>query len=247
MASGEFLELAQRAARAARFDPSDATDLARAKEAVNEAYLTALGGSENFDFLKREGQWVLTAGSDKYTFASIATAMSITGADIAEILYLTNDTDGYLAVSMSWAEMERLSYATQDGDADGLPMYWAQIGGGDSAQVRLYPNPDSNYTLGAYVRLIPAEMSADADEPLIPLQHRHAVLVPHAAANLLRQEGGGEAHNEAQLYERQYDKAWQRMRTAHATASVSKFRLKAPTWDTDHGTIVRGDPWSWTR
>lgn len=243
MASGDFLELSQRAARAARFDPDDTTDLTRAKEAVNETYLSSLGGGEQFDFLEQEGQWTCTAGSDVYTYASIASAMSVSSASIAEILRLTNDTDGFMMESMDWAEIEKLSYSTQDGDANGLPLYWGKW----ASRIRLYPTPDIVYTLGAFVRLIPSEMSNDSDTPLIPLQYRHAVLVNGAAANLLRQEGGGEAHNEAQMFERQYEKAWERMRTAHATARMPTFRLKSPNWDADHGTLTRADPWSWTR
>lgn len=243
MASGDFQELSQRAARAARFDPADSTDLTRANEAINEAYLSCLAGGEQFDFLEMEGTWDCTAGSDTYTYASIATAISVSGGAIAEILSLVNDDDGYVLESMDWPDLEKLAYSSQDGDAQGRPLYWSKWG----SKIRLYPNPDKAYTLGTFCRLVPTEMSATTDTPLIPLQFRHSVLVSHAAANLLRQEGGGEAHKEAQMYERQYDKAWERMRTAHATARKPTFRLKSPTWDQDYFSLTRRDPYGWTR
>lgn len=144
---------------------------------------------------------------------------------------------------MSWSSLEGLSYSTQDGDSNGRPAYWAKWG----SRIRLYPTPDAVYTLGAFVRLVPTELSGDTDTPLIPLTYRHAVLVNGAAADLLRQEGGGEAHNEAMYFEREYDKAIINMRTAHATARKPTFRLKSPNWDTDHASLVRDDPWGWTR
>lgn len=168
--------------------------------------------------------------------------MSITGAVIGEILTLTSDTDGHVLESMSWTDLEKLSDATQDGDATGTPYYWAKWG----SRIRLYPSPDAVYTMGAIARLVPSEMSSDTDTPLIPLAHRHSVIVPHAAANLLRQEGGQEAHQEATYYQRQYDEAWIRMRTAHATARKPTFRLRGTNWDKDYGDTGRRDPWSWT-
>lgn len=245
MASGDFQELSQRAARAARFEPSNSTDLTRANEAINQAYLTACSrDGVQFDFLEQEGQWTTTAGSDTYTYSSIATAMSVSGATIAEILALTDDTDGSVLESMDWLALERLSYSSQDGDPTGRPLYWAKWG----SRIRLYPSPDDAYTVGAFVRLVPAEMSGTTDTPLIPLAYRHSVLVSHAAANLLRQEGGSEAHQEALYYQRLYEDSWMQMRTAHATARMPTFRLRSPGWDSDFESLTRrgGDPWSWT-
>jgi len=243
MASGDFNDLATQTARSARFDPSDTTDLARAKEAVNRVYLSCLAGGEEFDFLEQEGQWTTTAGSDVYTYASIGTAIGVSGASIAEITWLSNDSDGPVLDSMSWPDLEKLAYSTQDGDSGGQPVYWAKW----ASRIRLYPTPDQVYALGAFCRLAPAEMSADSDTPLIPLAFRHAVIVNGAAAILLRQEGGMEAHQEAQFYQRAYDEAWLRMRTAHATAHKPTFRLKSTGWDADFTSPVRDDPWSWTR
>ncbi len=237
MASGDFLELAQRAARAARFDPDDTTDLLRAKEAVNQATMMACTRDGlDFDFLQQEGQWDCTAGSDVYTYDSIGAAIGVSDATIAEILWLTNDSDGSVLASMSWTDLERRSYSSQDGEPSGQPVYWSKW----SSRIRLFPTPDQSYSLGALVKLMPSEMVDDSDEPLVPLSFRHSVIVPLAASILLRMEGGGEAHNEAQFYQRQYDDAWMGMRTAHAGARPPTFNLKGANWDR-----TRDDSQSW--
>lgn len=229
MSSGQFLDMAQRAARGARYDPSDTTDLTRAKEAVNLAYLAACAAGIQFDFLEYEGAWQTTEGSDVYTYASIATAMSLTGSSIGEILAISDDTevDGMVLRSMDWLSLERITQSTQDDESTGTPVWWAKWG----TRLRLFPSPDAAYTLGCLVRLVPSEMSADTDEPLLPLAYRNSVIVPWATADLLRQDGGSEAHNEAQLWQARADKSWQDMRTAHATARKPTFNLRAPGWD----------------
>jgi hypothetical protein len=244
LASGDFLELKERAARAARFDASDSTDLTRAGEAVNQAYLTAVTRDGiQFDFLEQEGQWDCTAGDDVYTYADIATAIGVTGASIAEILWLTNDTDGSVLESRSWADLEKGASSSQNDDPSGCPYRWAKW----ASRIRLYPDPDAAYRFGTFVKLVPAEMSADADTPLIPLSYRHSVIVPLAASILLRMEGGSEAHQEAQFYQRQYEDAWMSMRTAHAGGRPPTFNLKSPGWDDPRADSVSGDPYHWTR
>jgi GAF domain-containing protein len=244
LASGEFLELKERAARAARFDATDSTDLTRAGEAVNQAYLTAVTRDGiQFDFLEQEGQWDCTAGSDVYTYADIATAIGVTGASVAEILWLTNDTDGSVLESRSWADLEKGASSSQNDDPSGCPYRWAKW----ASRIRLYPDPDQEYRFGTFVKLVPAEMSDDEDTPLIPLAYRHSVIVPLAASILLRMEGGSEAHQEAQFYQRQYEDAWMSMRTAHAGGRAPTFNLKSPGWDAPRDDAVSGDPYYWTR
>jgi hypothetical protein len=244
VASGDFLELSQRAARAARYDLDDSTDLTRAQEAVNQAYLTAsTRDGIQFDFLEQEGQWDCTAGSDVYTYADVATAIGVSAASISEILYITNDTDGGVLDSMSWGALESLAYSSQDDEPTGVPTCWAKWG----SRIRFFPTPDEAYRFGSFVKLQPAEMSDDTDEPLIPLAYRHSVIVPHAAATLLRMEGGMEAHQEAQFYQRQYEDAWMAMRTAHSGGRAPTFNLKSPGWNAPRDDSVSGDPYYWTR
>lgn len=240
MPSGDFTDLATRACYFAQFDPTDTSgDLARAKEEINAAYLSVCAMGPRFDFLEQEGQWTTTAGSDVYTYASIAAAMSISGATIEEILYLTNDSDGHVLESMSWSALEKGSWATQDDEGRGVPTSWAKW----NTRVRLYPTPDAVYTIGAFVRLAPNEMSANGDTPLIPLSFRHRLLVPLAAANLLRQEGGQDAHMDATRLQAQADEAYLAMRTAHASARHPTFILREPSWIDDQ----EPEPYWWTR
>lgn len=215
---------------------------------MNRGHLVASTRDGNFfDFLEQEGQWATVAGTDTYSYSSIATAMGVSGASIGEIETLTIDEEGYGATlkSMDWTALERLSYATQDDDADGIPLYWSKWGQGSTAKIRLYPKPGQVFEMGAIVRLRPQEMSADGDTPLIPLEFRHAVIVNYAAAVLLRQEGGGEAVNEAVFYHREYESAWQSMRTAHAAARKPTFMLRSPGWDAGHDVDGRNDPYWW--
>lgn len=228
MPSGDLLDLAQAAARAAQFDPTDtAVDLVRAKAAVNEAYLVVCHDGSAWDFLEREGQWTTAAGSDVYTYASIAAAMSITGATIREIVALTNDTDGTPPLpATTWRELESLAASTKDSaEADGAPTMWAKWG----SRIRIYPRLDGVYTMGTFCRLTPNEMSADTDTPLIPLAYRHAVLVPYAAAILLEQEGGAEAGADYERRMARHREAHRAMRTALAGPKESTFSVVAPT------------------
>ena len=246
MASGDFDELAIRAARQARYDVSDTNDIARAKEAVNQAYLTACSrDGVQFSFLEQEGQWTTESGEDTYTYDDIATGMGITGALIAEIVSLVNDSDGSVLKSMSWTDLERETYSTQDDEPEQCPWLWSKW----NRRIRLFPTPQQAYSIGAFVRLVPAEMTAGDEEPLIPLAHRHAVIVPHATATLLRMEGGSEAHQEAQFHQRQYEDAWIAMRTALATAIPGKptFNLKGSDWDRPFMDDSRDGmfPWGW--
>jgi len=225
VASADLLDLAEWAARTARFSTTG-SDLTLAKAAVNDAYLSTCADGSPFDFLQQEGQWTTTAGSDVYSYSSIATAMSVSGASIAEIETLTNDDDGYPLESMSWSALEAWSHSTQD-DPDGMPTHWSKW----ASRIRLYPTPDATYTLGCFVRLVPAEMTADADTPLIPLAWRRRLLVPYAAAILLRTEGGLETAAEANRLMEGYERDFIAFRTAYATAKRPTFRLATPGWE----------------
>lgn len=222
MASGDFLDLATAAVRSAQGDPTDtAGDLARGKAAVNEAYLATCGDSFPYDFLEREGQWTTTAGSDVYSYSSIATAMSLSSMSIREIHMLTNDTYGGVPlISMDWQQLETISASTQEsGEGDGTPTAWAKW----DSRLRLYPEPDQTYTIGTYCLVTPAEMTADADTPLIPLAFRHRLLVPYASAILLEQEGGTEVETERRMS--RWREGLRALREAHGTAKRPTFNV----------------------
>ena len=227
--SGSFLNLAEAAARMARFDVDDSDDMDRAKEAINDAYMSTCASGDNWDFCQREGQWLTTAGSDTYSYSSITTAMSITGAEVAEILSLTDDdsTDGEYLRSMSWDALERFASSSQDGESQGDPLYWSKW----ERRIRLFPCPDSERTIGTYCRLVPTEMSGDTDEPLVPMAWRRRLLVPFAAAVLIRTEGGLEANSEASRLMDAYDNDFVKFRTAYATAKRPTFNVSSPGWE----------------
>ena len=230
MASGDYLDLAEMACRSAQLDPTDTTgDLVQGKAKVNEAYLSVCHDGNPWDFLEKEGQWTCVAGSEQYTYATIATGMSITGASIREIVTMTNDTTGYLLRSMSWDQLEADSASTQEsGEGTGAPDSWSKWGSQAAPVVRLYPTPDAVYPLGPFCYLTPSELSANVDTPLMPLAWRHRVIVPYAAALLLEQEGGSEA---AGFYDRlmaRYERNYIQMRTALATAKRPTFNVVAP-------------------
>lgn len=237
--SGSFLDLQEWACRFARFDSTNAADLALAASAVNDAYMSTCSDGSPWDFLQREGQWLTTAGSDTYSYSSIATAMSVTGADIAEIETITDDESSTVLQSMSWAALESAAVSTQDGEGTGRPYYWSKW----ESRIRLFPSPDSELTMGSFCRLTPTEMSGDADEPLIPFAWRRRLLVPFAAATLLRTEGGLETAAEAERLMNQYNEDFRTFRTAYATAKRPTFRVATPGWELDNPAGDESGAW----
>lgn len=217
MALGDFLDLSEQACRMAQRDETDITgDLAQAKNRINEAYLSICASGDPWAFLEAEGQFTTVAGTDTYTFSSIATAMSITGATIREIQTLVNDTDGWPLKSMSWEALENYTSSTKDDEPTGSPTMWARWGSQNAPRIRLFAKPDAVYTIGAFVYLMGTAMTANADTPILPLEWRHQVLVPHAAWRLLSQEGGNESLNAARQYRDEYLAAFRSMRDALA-------------------------------
>lgn len=203
--------------------------LAQAKAKINEGYLSVCHDGNPWDFLEKEGQWTTVSGSDKYTFSSIATAMSISGASIREIAAMTNDTDGYPLRSYTWEQMEMSAYSTQESsEATGTPDSWSPWGSQAAPTIRLYPTPNAVYTIGAFVHLTPDELTSDTATPLIPLAWRHRLMVPYAAAMLLEQEGGNESFAAVDRLMNRYERAHRDMRTALATARRPTFNLVRP-------------------
>ena len=58
MASGDFQDLYSKAIYGSRRDTSDSFDVARAKEAINEAYLAVSSSGDPWDWLEKEGQFI---------------------------------------------------------------------------------------------------------------------------------------------------------------------------------------------
>jgi hypothetical protein len=172
VASGDFLDLSEWAARRARFDVDNTDDMTLAKAAVNDAYMSTCATGDPFDFLQFEGVWTPTVDADRYTYADIASAVGLTGATIAEIHALTNDTDGFVIESSGWLALEYFSASTQD-DSDANSWRWGKW----ADQIRLWPTPDGTWDIGLFARMAPDTMTNDSDEPLIPLAWRRRLLV----------------------------------------------------------------------
>ena len=226
MASGDFQDLYSKAIYGSRRDTSDTFDVARAKEAINEAYTYVASTGDPWDWLEKEAQFTVEAGQDVYTYDAIGAALS---TQIDEIHTLTMDSDsggGWVLDSMSWPALERISSSTQDDEQIGEPLMFAKW----SRRIRLFPAPNQAYTLGMFYRLQAQEMTGDSDVPLLPLAWRTRLLVPYACARLLRQEGGADAASEASMYMADFEKAFREARTALATAKYPSFRLQSPSW-----------------
>jgi len=225
MASGDFQDLYTKAIYGSRRDPSDSFDVARAKDAINEALLTVSFSGDPWNWLEKEGEFTLQAGSDVYTYDTIGTAL---GTTVAELFSFVMDTGngGYRLEAMTWDALEDAAYSTQDGEQQGEPIFWSDW----DRRVRFFPNPDQSYVIGCFYRASQTELSANSDTPLMPLQWRTRLLVPYACMRLLRQEGGAEAAGEADRYMAEYQKAFNDCRTACATAKAPALRLDTPVW-----------------
>jgi len=226
MASGDFADLYGKAIRASRRDSTYAQDVTDAKAAINEALQAVSFTGDPWNWLEKEGQFTLTAGSDTYTVDSIGIALGTTVSDLFSITMDSGRNIGYTLQSMSWQALEGVSDSTQDDEGDGCPAYWASW----DRRVRFYPVPDANYTMGCFYRAYQSELTLDADVPLMPLEWRTRLLVPYAASVLLRQEGGSEAAGEADRYTALYQVAFRDCRTALATAKTPALALSSPSW-----------------
>ena len=153
-----------------------------------------------------------------------------------EILALTDDVNGDWINAGSWNGVERSTLSTQDDPTD-RPFSYSQWG---NDRVRLYPTPDATYTLGCLVRLAPQEMSGATDTPLIPFAWRRRLIVPYAAATLLRTEGGLETSAEANRLMDRFDQDLLTFRTAYATNNKT-FNLESPGFR--ERNPVAGEDW----
>jgi len=226
MASGDFQDLYSKAIYGSRRDTSDSFDVARAKEAINEAYLAVASSGDPWDWLEKEGQFVCEVGSDVYSYDTLGAAL---GNDIEEIHTIEMDSGdgGWTLDSMSWTSLERVAYSTQDNEQNGEPIMFSKW----DRRIRLFPSPDDTYVFGVFYKIRASEMSNDSDTPLLPLAWRTRLLVPYACARLLRQEGGSDAAVEADRYTNEFDRAFRDARTALATAKVPTFRVTSPGWN----------------
>ena len=225
MASGDFADLYTKAIYGSRRDTSDSFDVARAKDAINEALQAVSFTGDPWNWLEREGEVTLQVGSDVYSYATLGTALGTTVSEIMSLV-MDNEDGGYRLESMSWDALENVTYGTQDDEQSGEPIFWADW----DSKIRVYPKPDEAYVLGVFYRAYQSELSSDSDVPLMPLEWRTRLLVPYACSRLLRQEGGSEAASEADRYMGEYQRAFLECRNACATISSPAMRLATPAW-----------------
>jgi hypothetical protein len=225
MASGDFADLYTKAIYGSRRDTSDSFDVARAKDAINEALQAVSFTGDPWSWLEREGEVTLQVGADVYSYATLGTALGTTVSEIMSLV-MDNEDGGYRLESMSWDALENVTYGTQDDEQSGEPIFWADW----DSKIRVYPKPDEAYVLGVFYRAYQSELSSDSDVPLMPLEWRTRLLVPYACSRLLRQEGGSEAASEADRYMGEYQRAFLECRNACATISSPAMRLATPAW-----------------
>lgn len=214
MASGDFLELSQRAAYLARRDTSVTTDITRAKEAINEAYLSTIDGSVQYDFLVKQGTQAMVVGQEAYTYTTIGTTLSIT---VNKVIGLgqgptaTNQGDSPDLKYASWEDYWGIK-ALNLGLANGVASIWTSI---EDASILVWPKPSAVTALTVIATQLPVELASDAATPIMPISWRHRVLVPYAAAILLKQESGSEAEALAERLMQEHRAAVAEMRAAH--------------------------------
>lgn len=240
MASGDFNDMQVRACRLARYDTSSSTDLGYAADYINDGYLSLATDGNPWDWLEFDGQLSLTAAADTYTYATIATALSVDG--IKEIHWIINDTTGYGPLhSMSWQELERISASTADNDGHSEPTMWAKYVDAGVPKIKFYPKPVIAYDMGVHGTIQPAEMSADGDTPLIPLAWRHRMLTHYAVVQLLRQRGGGEFMNMADRWQAQWERDFLVFRRTYASFKSPTGNVVSPTFGDDLPSIESYD------
>lgn len=200
MATGDFQDLYTRTIYAAQRDPNVAADVARAKEAVNEAYLSLCDSGPQWSFLTAQGTQTLTTNQTSYSFSTIATSLGVSG--ITDVLAWSfggpaGSAPGHYARWEDFWAIKQLNPSL----AAGVPHLWTTYG---RSQVEIWPKPQSGYTATVLAMRKAAELVNNSDTTLIPQGWVTKLLVPAAAAILLRQEGGSDAVSEANNHENTY-------------------------------------------
>jgi hypothetical protein len=227
MATGDFLDIAQRACRLARRKPSIAAQITLAKEAVNEGYAQLLASSDEWGFLEREDSATLAAGTDTRTLAQFKTDFGVPASDdIEEIGNFTDDTNGRMLRPLSWAALEHLVQTTASVPTQGYPEFWALS---EDRTIRFYPRPSSSVTLRAHYKIRGGLMTTDAAVPLIPPPHAAAILEHYAAWKLLLQDSGAEAVAMADRNFQIYERNVAILRTQQATTRMPIMGLVEPS------------------
>lgn len=188
---------------------------ARIDAAINEALV------EVFD----AEQWPQFVAMANVTTTANSPTVTVPGS-IAQVL------DVWLSGERTLDRAGRGSAAWFEGRL-GVPEQWAN--GATTAQVSLYPTPDSTYTVTVAYRQTPVLLASGTDVPWFPAEF-HIMLAYGAAARLLVQEG--DETNRAQTYSRQFMDYLARLRER---------LIVGPTGPTVMGRQRRVRPQAWLR
>jgi len=209
LATGDFQDLYTRTLYAAQRDPNVAADVARAKEAVNGAYLSLCDSGPQWSFLVKQGTLTLTVNDETYTYADVATSIGVSAITDVLAINFGGPAGSYPGHYARWEDfwaIKQLNLSL----AAGVPHLWTTYA---RSQLEIWPKPQSAYSATVIALQQAPELVNNGDTPLLPLGWRHRLLVPAAAAILLRQESGGDAVNEANNNEALYAKAYEQLAT----------------------------------
>lgn len=218
---GSLLDLAQQACAAAGRRASNAEDIEDAKQIINRGLLMVVNNGEEWDFQMSEESLSIVAGTDEYALSAIGTGMDRIESVVFDSADVPEDRP---LEKVSWLELERAFLSTQVGQENGVPIMFAYYSG----NIRFAPTPDRAITARVRGRLSQAQLVDDADLPTMPLKWSIPVLVPYAAARLLRQDGGAQGRLMAAEYEGEHREALEAMTRAEARGFGLGIRLRGP-------------------
>jgi len=124
VASGDFADLYTKAIYGSRRDPSDSFDVARAKDAVNEALQAVSFTGDPWNWLEREGEITLQVGADVYSYATISTALGVTMAEILSLVMDNQDPKPDEAYTLGVFDRAYQSELVNDSDTPLMPLEW---------------------------------------------------------------------------------------------------------------------------
>lgn len=240
MAANDFNDIKERSCYAGRRAITSTHAMARAGEFANEWHQSICDSGDDYSFLSDEGQVSLIAGTDRYTYASVATALGLTH-NLREILSIVVDTEGGSSRPLqrvTWQELESISSSTQDGDATGVPFYWCRIGN----SFRVYPSPDEAYDIGIKYRLSPVTLTADSDTFLVPDAWLGRLCISYVAMHLLWEDGSRDAQSAADRMMRKYDDDLKLFMDSYAYPD-DDLLFRSPGLTRDLDTLREGDFW----
>lgn len=150
---------------------SDSTTRGRIKNWINMGYYDFVL-REQWPFREKTGTLSTVAGTQEYSLSSNfsdidennITSVSIQGASNAKLQYMPYEQLRVLAPDFDY-------------DGNGMPIYYYLKAG----NIGFYQVPDAVYTVSVDYHKLLTELSADSDEPIIPVGYREA-LVQYALA-----------------------------------------------------------------